>query len=121
MVFIPGNVPSSKNGKMWTGRALVNSKSVQLYIRATDGYWYSLARRFRSELNDIKAPYKIGFQFVRGTRHQFDYVNPTQTIQDLMVRYKWIEDDNANVMIPVMLPYTYDKQNPGVYISVIKD
>ena len=44
----------------------------------------------------------------------FDYINPAQTVQDLMVKNEWIEDDNANYIIPRFEEFTYDKENPGV-------
>ena len=65
------------------------------------------------------APFYIEFTFVRGTKHKFDYINPCQTIQDLMVKYKWIPDDNADEIIPVFKPYQYDKEKPGVFINVL--
>ena len=63
----------------------------------------------------------ISFTFVRGTRHKFDYINPAQTVQDDMVKAGWIEDDNAEFILPVFIQYTYDKQNPGVWIEILKD
>lgn len=68
---------------------------------------------------DSKKPYKIAFKFVRKSRHKFDYLNPAQTVQDQMVKYGWISDDNADEMIPIFLEYEYNKDKPGVYISVI--
>ena len=38
-----------------------------------------------------------------------------------MVKAGWIEDDNADFIIPVFEHYTYDKKNPGVYIEILKD
>jgi len=67
-----------------------------------------------------KKPYKISFKFIRKSRHKFDYINPAQTIQDEMVKYGWISDDNADEMIPIFLEYEYNKDNPGVYINVLK-
>ena len=64
---------------------------------------------------------KISFLFIRGSRHKFDYINPAQTVQDDMVKYGWIEDDNAEFIIPGFEQYTYDKDNPGVWIELILD
>ena len=36
-----------------------------------------------------------------------------------MVKNNWIEDDNAEYMIPVFEQYEYDKENPGVYITIL--
>jgi len=67
-----------------------------------------------------KKPYRISFKFVRKSKHKFDYINPAQTIQDEMVKYGWISDDNADEILPIFLEYEYDKHNPGVYINVLK-
>jgi hypothetical protein len=63
-------------------------------------------------------PLAVHFQFVRATKHQFDYINPAQTVQDLMVKFGWIDDDNADEVVPVFEPYTFDKTNCGVWIWV---
>ena len=36
--FIPGNVPSSKNGRRWTGKYFIASKSTMKYRKATKYY-----------------------------------------------------------------------------------
>ena len=33
--WIPGNVPSSKNGRRWTGKYFIASKAVMNYRKAT--------------------------------------------------------------------------------------
>ena len=123
-IFIPGNVPSSKNGRRWTGRYFIVSKQTQRYYKNSKKYWIENKKEFQKLLkgkdSQNKAPYRISFKFVRKSRHKFDYINPAQTIQDQMVKYGWITDDNANEMIPIFLEFEYDKDNPGVYINVLK-
>ena len=119
--FIPGNVPSSKNGRRWTGKYFIASKTVMNYRKNTKEYFQKYAPEFQEELKKYKLPVKIGFTFVRGTRHKFDYINPAQTVQDDMTSYDWIEDDNADNILPVFYNYTYDKKNPGVYIEILED
>lgn len=68
-------------------------------------------------------PIKIGFHFVRQTKHRFDFHNAVQIIADLMVAHDFIEDDDMDCFIPVPLKkngrwYSYDKENPGVYIKI---
>jgi hypothetical protein len=118
-VWIPGNVPSSKNSKQWTGKFLVHSKTVQKYIKETKPYYESLAPAFRSHIDNIEAPARISFKFIRGSRHKFDYINPAQTVQDLMVKHGWIEDDNCAYLIPSFEEFEYDKENPGVIIEIL--
>ena len=98
--FIPGNVPSSKNGRRWTGKYFIASKAVMNYRKATKDRYTELTEEFKDAIKDLELPVKISFEFVRGTRHKFDYINPAQTVQDDMVKYGWIEDDNAEFIIP---------------------
>jgi hypothetical protein len=119
--FIPGNVPSSKNGRRWTGKYFIASKTVVNYRKDTKQYYQNYAQEFKDELLKYKLPVKVGFTFIRGTRHKFDYINPAQTVQDDMVSYGWIEDDNVDFILPVFNEYQYDKSNPGVYIEILKD
>ena len=118
-IFIPGNVPSSKNSKRWTGKMLINSKTVMNYIKESKGYYLEYKNQFKKELKQHKFPVKISFKFIRKSKHKFDYINPAQTVQDLMVKNGWIEDDNAEFIIPVFEQYEYDKEKPGVYITII--
>lgn len=36
-----------------------------------------------------------------------------------MARHGWIDDDNANEIVPVFLGYETDKENAGVGIEVL--
>ena len=118
-IFIPGNVPSSKNSKRWTGKMLINSKTVMNYIKESKGYYLEYKNQFKKELKQHEYPVKISFKFIRKSKHKFDYINPALTVQDLMVKNGWIEEDNAEFMIPVFEQYEYDKEKPGVYITII--
>lgn len=117
--WIPENVPSSKNSKQWTGKYFVWSKASQKYVKDTKDFWELLTDKFLAELEQKEKPYNIEFQFVRKSKHKFDYVNPLQTVLDLMVRYKWIEDDNADIIKPFFADYIYDKTFPGVWITIL--
>lgn len=114
-IFIPGNVPSSKNSKVWTGKHLVWSKAAQKYKKESKMYW-ERGKIFASI--EAEYPIQVHFLFIRGTHHRFDYVNPLQTVLDLMVEFEWIPDDNADIILPVFEPYEYNKENPGVYIFI---
>lgn len=119
MIFIPNNVPSSKNSKQWTGRRLVWSKTSQKYRRDTEIYWLQYKEEWLRMIEGKEFPLRVSFKFIRKSKHQFDYVNPLQTVLDLMVIYEWIPDDNADIIIPVFDYYEYDKHNPGVQINVL--
>ena len=119
--FIPGNTASSKNSKQWTGKKLIWSKSASQYRTNTDIFWRAYASKFRKAIAGKQKPILLGIYFVRDSHRKFDFINPTQTVQDLMVRAGWIDDDNIEEMIPIPVKvkgafYHVDKNNPGVYI-----
>lgn len=124
MIFIKGNVPSSKNGRRWTGKYFIGSKATVRYYKESKAQWVENKEEFLKMIEGKEKPLTIGFHFVRGSKHQWDVINPLQTIQDLMVTYGWLEDDNTDIMLPVPLIiddkyHSYDKVNPGVYIELM--
>lgn len=123
-VFIPSNVPSSKNSNFGittkSGKNIVlPSKQTVAYRKNTKDHWELHAPRFKRALKEFKKPYHISFKFIRKSRHKFDYVNPLQTVQDEMVKHGWIEDDNADELLPILEKYEYNKENPGVWIEIL--
>ena len=147
MIFIPGNVPSSKNSKVSTtiGKGqnsktvLLNSKTVKNYLRNLGIQNYSsrtgiteYATRpniFRATVGDYfkdaPKPCVLGINFVRDSQRKFDIINAMQIILDLIVAHGFIDDDNANCLIPVPMKingswYSVCKDKPGVYLEIIK-
>lgn len=120
MIFITGNVPSSKNSKQWTGKMLINSKTVRNYIKEHEQEWILYRSSFLKLIKSKPKPYRVGFYFIRNTKRKFDYLNAAQLPCDLMVKYGWIDDDNCTEIIPVFLGYEVDKNNPGVRIEVLE-
>ena len=116
--FIPGNVPSSKNSRRWTGKYFIASKTVMKYRKETEKLFKANTVSFHKEFSKYELPVYVHFTFIRGTRHKFDYINPAQTVQDDMVKHGWIEDDNCEFIIPCFEEYKYDKENPGVIIEI---
>lgn len=140
-VFIPGNVPSSKNSKVATSTGLFHSKTVGKYLRSLGIMSYSVSRKTVTgyktipstypikELVDLFSgsakPVKVGLHFVRKTKMQFDFHNISQVIFDLMVAHGIIDDDNMDCVLPFPFKiedrwYSVDKDNPGVYISILE-
>lgn len=119
-IFIEGNVPSSKNSKVWTGRFLVWSKTANRYRKDTRDQWVKNSEAFKEATQGIAYPMRVSFKFIRGSKHKFDLVNPLQTALDLMVEHGWIEDDNADIILPSFEKYEYNKDKPGVWIKILK-
>jgi hypothetical protein len=72
-------------------------------------------------LNNPNNPTYVGFYFVRDSERDFDVHNIVQVVADLMTEKLWHQDDNADCFMPVFLGYHVDKENPGVYISVMDE
>lgn len=140
-LWIPGNVPSLKNSKVATSRGVFASKTVTKYLRSLGIQSFSSTKKYvkgyvdPERYNKFKKIFEeagwevpqeqavIGFHFVRGSRHKFDFGNACQIIQDLMVAHEFIEDDNMDYLVPIPFQldgkwYSYDKENPGVYIRL---
>lgn len=139
MTFIPVNVPSLKNSKVATKKGVFPSKTVRRYLQAIGVKSYSARKKevlhYATKPNlfwnvvaagglfsGIEYPVRIGFHFVRKSRHKFDFHNAVQIIADLLVAHTFIEDDNMDYFIPYPLrllgrDYSYDKEKPGVWIA----
>lgn len=124
MIFIKGNTPSSKNSKQFvtlkTGKTmLLNSKTVQNYIKKSKVYWVKNKTEFLKMLKDKEKPYKIELYFIRDSKRRFDYINAAQIIFDLMQEYGYIEDDDSTNIIPIFKGFEVDKTRAGVEIRVL--
>lgn len=143
MFFIPGNVPSLKNSKIKTSHGIFPSKTVVKYLRSFNILTFSSSKKivkykkkhaelFLTEYSkyfeqfDRDKPIIAYFHFVRGTAHAFDFNNATQIVADLFTAHNFIQDDNMNYFIPIPLKvknkwYSYDKNNPGVWIKLTQE
>jgi hypothetical protein len=137
MIFIPHNVPSLKNSKP---NGKFHSKTVTSYLRAYGIQRFSSSRKevvgyktrpmtfpeqeLKQMFQGYACPITVGIHFVRNSKHKFDFINACQIIFDLFTAFDIIPDDNIDVVIPQVLwidgkHYSYDKLNPGVYISIL--
>jgi hypothetical protein len=123
--FITYNVPSKKNSRINFVR---NGKQISLpsanhkkYKDVTKMQYNIFGIEFRKAIEHygLKPPFRVEFTFVRGSKHRTDFTNVCQTVEDLMVENKWIEDDDMNTLIPSFMPREDDKNNPGVKIKLL--
>ena len=124
MIFIAGNTPSSKNSKQFvtlkSGKTLlINSKTVQKYIKESTTDWLVNKNEFLKMLIGKEIPYKVELFFIRDSKRKFDYINAAQIIFDLMQEYGYIEDDDSTNVIPIFKGYKVDKNGAGVKIDLL--
>ena len=118
--YIKGNVPSSKNSKIFTGKFLVNSKTVQKYLKSYGEQWKDeeIISKFKHHVSGKEKPYKLHFFFIRDSKRKFDYINVSQLPCDLMTKYGWIDDDNCDEIIPIFDGYEVNKNDSGLIFYV---
>ncbi len=142
LIFIPGNVPSSKNSRINTKHGSFARKTVKAYLNNLGIQSYSSSKKtvkgyvnkpnlienlredFLDQTSGKQLPLEIGFHFVRDSKRKFDFHNIVQVILDLMTASDIIIDDNMDCVIPFALKigggfYSVDKNDPGVYIKII--
>lgn len=145
--FIPGNVPSLKNGKVPVsipGRAhttLVPSPAVKKYLQGLGVKSHSAAgveeyktrpNLFRLHAEPLKAeieaagkPAYLGFYFIRDSRRRFDFHNAVSILSDLLVAHGILSDDCVDFFIPLPIRdgrgriYRVDRESPGVWIGLV--
>lgn len=148
MIFIPGNVPSSKNSKVaaTVGKG-DNAKTVLLHSKTVKKYLSSLGIQrlsakagiteyvtrpnlfkyyIGSFFDSVDYPCVLGFNFVRDSMRKFDIINAMQIIQDLIVAHGFLVDDDAGHLVPLPMMingsyYSICKDRPGVYLEIIKE
>lgn len=119
-IFIHGNVPSSKNSKVWTGKMLVSSGRVYRYKKQAQIQFEAHRNKFIKVAAKKSLPLFVKFTFFRETHQRFDFNNISQIVCDMMVLCKWIEDDSYKFLVPVFNPEVIiDKSNPGVKIEIV--
>jgi hypothetical protein len=97
---------------------LNSSKATKRYIKNHTIDYIANKVPFKRLLVGREKPYRICFQFTRGTKRKFDYINAAQIVQDMMVKNGWIDDDDCVNVRPYFLEYKVDKTNPGVLVSI---
>ncbi|MBV1929569.1 MAG: hypothetical protein KUG81_08685 [Gammaproteobacteria bacterium] len=127
---------------MKTSRGIFHSKTVKKYLQKLGVNKFSVSKKtvedyktrpnkfreleplFKEAIGEKQLPLKVGFHFVRGTRHKCDFHNAVQIIADLMVAHNFIEDDNMDCFLPFPFKmkgkfYTHNAEEPGVFIKIL--
>lgn len=122
-IFIPGEVPSKKNHKqirLFKGSRpkLESSNFTKRYEKETAIFFNKFMHDFRKMVAQHQYPLTVKFALLRRTKQKFDYNNILHVVLDQMVKYRWIDDDDADHLIPIPLQYEINQQMFGVKISV---
>ena len=142
MVFIPFNVPSSKNSKIKSKNGIFHSKTVSKYLRNLGIQGYSSSKKevtlykaiplifpveeLRELFKNKEQPFLLGMHFIRDSKRKADFHNLVQLPLDLLTSFNIIEDDNMDWLFPIQLKkedkyYSIDKKNPGLIIEILKN
>lgn len=129
-IFIRGNVASSKNSKTmgfyYEGKGtnkkrvptLVDSPATKKYRKETAADYRKYKDRFLQMTEGKEFPLMVKVTFIRDSLRAFDLINAMQVVQDLMVEYGWIEDDNSEFLVPVFNPTVYYSKLSGIIIEI---
>ena len=119
-IFIPNNTPSSKNSRVFNlkMKRSFHSSNTAKYIKNTEEFWIKYKEDFHKLIEDLPYPLDIEFTFIRDSNRKFDLINAQQIVQDLMVKYGWITDDNYTILRPFFGITSVDKENAGVKINL---
>ena len=140
-IFIEGQVPSSKNSRIngvrknadGSDRLKANgkkdsfsmpNKTVREYKKIAIPQIQQNIQKFHRMLQGRQPPYNVYFKIIRKHKitakggYRFDYHNAIQIFADLMEQCGWIENDDAENIIPHFIPYGYDPERAGMVIMV---
>lgn len=115
-ITIKGDCPSKKNQKQifhnkFTGKPFITTSEV--YKR-----WYPQAF---SQLQGVQPVQEVGpveLTFYPATKRKSDLTNRADSIMDLLVDAKIIEDDNWSIVSQLILTFGgVDKENPRVDVT----
>ena len=100
--FIGKNVPSSKNGKRWTGKILIKNKLCQEYIKWAQPM-FQINRPIWEKMKEEhpERPLKVEFYFYRDSKRKWDFINIVQIVADMMQTEGWLENDDTTNFIPI--------------------
>lgn len=123
-ITVPFELYSSKNSKRIlfnkaTGRSFVaKSKQSEQNEKDLISFLSLMRGQFSGMIKGKEKPYRLHFKIYRQTKRRFDYVNIIQGLLDAMTKSGLIEDDNADILIPVFEPYEVDKNNPRTILWI---
>lgn len=118
--IIKGNVLSSKNNRMWTGKYSIPSKQYMAYKKQAIPQFEAIKSEFLEAVKDKPKPIHIDFYYYRWTKHKADAHNLCQGPLDIMTELGLIEDDNMDEILVSFSGYEIvKKEEAGLRITVL--
>ena len=114
-ITLKGRIPSKKNSKLRTWKKLISSKDYQ--SRENE--------QLKSLENQVKPlglnkPLYVNYAFYFPDNRKTDLSNKIESINDLLVKYGLIEDDNRKIIKGIhATEIGVDKENPRVEIELL--
>lgn len=93
------------------------SELAEAYFAEKKPLYEGIGYNFVQLIRDKPLPVMLGLFFIRDSKRDFDFNNASQIVQDVMVEYHLLPDDNCNYMMPLPLGQIYGKSIPGVIIK----
>lgn len=118
--FIKGNVVSSKNNRMWTGKYSIPSKQYMEYKKQAKPQFEAIKEEFLQESETMLKPLHINFYYYRWTKHKADAHNLCQGPLDIMTELGLIPDDNMDEILVSFSGYEIvPKEKAGLKITLL--
>lgn len=118
---IKGRIPSKKNSRR---QVIAGGRRINIPSKAYE-VWHELAsmQLMRTRYSFLSLPFKeingIRLAFTMPDNRRADLTNKAESVMDLLVDNKFLEDDSWQVTGPVILePLGVDKKNSGVVIYI---
>lgn len=114
-VTLKGRIPSKKNNKQRTGRALISSKAYR--ERESEQLKSLLAQNIKPRR--FKWPYSVSYTFYLPDARKTDLSNKVESINDLFVKFWLFADDNRNIIREMHVRADgIDKSNPRCEVRI---
>lgn len=115
-INIPGNTPSKKSNQV-----IIHGRALVLPSQAYRSWEKSNLPMLRAmpKLPLESYPILLIMKFWRKSRHDFDYINLAQSVQDILVKAGILQDDCARFVEPRFSGFVYDKDNPHCEIEIV--
>lgn len=112
-----GRIPSKKN---WTFTIWKNWKQIKLPSKKYQDWEKEQIKEVKWISLDNQENLCITCDFYLPDNRKTDLSNKFESIADMLVKAKVLEDDNAKILSEVHLVYRWvDKENPRVIISIV--